>query len=263
MTSERTSLPSLLWPLLLLALLPGATGCASTGSAGGGGDKEEEKDEDEAKDLAKKVELARLELDLAKLEAEQEVAAAERELTQSKVEADKAHIERAGFAEIGRARELDEARLGLDQSRGRAEDAAAELAELESMYAAEEFATKTKELVITRSRRDLEHARRAVDIAERKLKETEGYDLIGKDRELEKDDLSAAKSVMEAEQALAKLRLEKKIAVAKAEQELAELQRKAEKLAKKNEKAKEKGEKTEKPESEAAKTEPPAKEGRP
>ena len=40
--------------------------------------------------------------------------------------------------------------------------AAAELAELEAMYSEEEFAAKTKELVLARSRRNLEHAQRAL-----------------------------------------------------------------------------------------------------
>jgi hypothetical protein len=241
MSSLRTSV-RFPWLPLLAALLAGA-GCASSGTShegtGKGDGKDDEKD-DELTELKAKIDVAKLELDLARLESEQELDGAERELAEAKLKAEKARIEREGFAALGRARELDEAKLGVDRSRGRAEDAAAELAELESMYSKEEFATKTKELVITRSRRDLEHAKRALDLSERQLKETEGFELIGKERALEQANLEGEKGVVEAEQALTKKRLEKQIAIAKAEQELAELMRKAEKEAKKKEKEKEK-----------------------
>lgn len=247
MPSTHTRLSQALWPLFLAALLAGA-GCSSLSSSEGGGaagDGEKDKDEEEAEEqlgLAKKLELAKLELELARLGSEQELASAEQELAAVRVEAEKARLEREGFHALGRARGLDQARLDLDRSRGRAEDAAAELAELESMYASEEFATKTKELVLTRSRRELEHARRALVLAESKLKETEGFELVGKERELEKENISAGKGLLEAEQALSKLRLEQKIAIAKAEQEIEELMRKIEKAeAKKGKKEKEKG----------------------
>jgi len=237
MTSTLTSSPSLPGSLLAALLLFGS-GCAgpSSASESAGEGKEDEAAEEQA--LARKLEVAKLELDLAKLEAEQEVAAAEQSLAAAKLEAEKARLERQAFAEIGRAQELDSAKLDVDRSRGRADDAAAELGELEAMYAEEEFATKTKELVITRSRRDLEHAKRSLDLAGRKLKETEGFELPAKEHQLEQARVEAEKGLLEAQQGLDKLRLEKKIAIAKAEQEVEELTRKAEKArAKKAKKA--------------------------
>jgi hypothetical protein len=164
------------------------------------------------------------------------VLQAERALVSARIENDKAGLEREAFQTLGRARELDEAKLDLDRSRGRAEDAQAELTELESMYAEEEFAAKTKELVLARSRRNLEHAQRALDLSERKLNELEGFELKGKEHGLEHARLGAEKGLMEAEQALAKVRLEKKIAVSKAEQEVQELAGKLEKAKKKKSK---------------------------
>jgi hypothetical protein len=234
----RTHTPTplfLLAPTALLVAVLASAGCAGAGAAADGGKGGSEK-EDEDEDLAKKVELAKLELDLARLAAEQELATAERDLAKAKLEVEKARIELDGFSSLGRARKLDQARLGLDQSRGRAEDAAAELAELEAMYAAEEFAQKTKELVLQRGKRNLEHARRAVDLSERELKELEEFELAGEQRELEQARIAGEKGLLESEQALEKLRLEKRIAIAKAEQELAELEKKAEKKAKKAEK---------------------------
>lgn len=229
-TSLRTTAPL----LLPLALALAVGGCASPSAAAREpGVKDEEEGGAEAASLARKIEVAHLELELARLEAEQEVAQAERALVAVKVEGDKTRLEREAFETSGRARALDEARLDLDRSRGRAEDAAAELAELEAMYAEEEFATKTKELVLARGRRDLEHSRRALDLAERRMRELEGFELTGKDRDLEHKRLGAEKDLVEAEQKLAKLRLEKKIAISKAEQEIQELVEKLEKINKK------------------------------
>jgi len=248
LTSTLTSLRPLPCSLLAVLLLlgPGCAGVRSAPEGAGEAGEDDEKAEEE-QGLARKLEVAKLELDLAKLDAEQDLADAEQDMAAAKVGAEKARLERQAFAELGRTRELDEAKLSLDQSRGRAEDAAAELAELEAMYAEEEFATKTKELVITRSRRDLEHAQRSLDLAGRKLKETEGFELPGKEQELEKDRLAAEKAVLEAQQGLDKVRLEKKIAIAKAEQELEELSRKAEKAKAKKAKKAEAAEGKEKP----------------
>jgi hypothetical protein len=223
----RTKRPFFPLSWLLLSALLGA-GCRSTGPLGGAPKPgpEDEEEGSELQELSAKYELARLELELARLEAQQAVTGAERKLVEARIGQEKAGLEREAFDALGRARELDESRLGIDQARGRAEDAAAELAELEAMYAAEEFATKTKELVLTRGRRQLELAKRALDLAERQDKELSGFELPAKERELELARVGAEKELKEAEEGLTKVRLEQKIAIAKAEQEVAELERK-------------------------------------
>lgn len=240
MTSSRRS-DLLAW--FLLAALPLGGGCAGPGhgSQADGADEKDEEDEgdDDVAAKTRELEVARLELDLARLETEQELSAAEQALGEAKVELEKARLEREGFTIDGRALELDDDKLDLDRALGRAQDAEEELKELEAMYSEEEFAERTKELVLLRSRRELEHARRAVELVRRKLTQLETFGLPGKERELEQGWLSAQKGALEAEQALAKLRLEKKIAVTKAEHEVVELEKKLAKLeAKKAKKAK-------------------------
>ena len=81
--------------------------------------------------------------------------------------------------------------------------------------------------------RDLEHARRGLELAERKLKELEGFELPSEERELEQARVGAAKGLLEAEQALASLQLSQRITLLEAEQELAQLEHKLAKARKK------------------------------
>lgn len=215
---------------LLVPIVASATlGCAAVArgrAAESAEDAEGESAKDRRAELERKLELARLELDLARLEQEQELDLAERELSAARLELEVARLSQQAFLTLGREHELEEARLDLDRSRGRAEDAEAELAELESMYAAEEFASKTKELVLTRSHRDLELARRALALAERKRQQLESYELPEKEHELAKDLQAAETGVVEAEQSLEHRRLEHRVSVLEAETEVAELERK-------------------------------------
>jgi hypothetical protein len=218
--------PSLLCALAALTL---TSACASTKSGADGPAKGDEPEEDEAAELAQKLEIGKLELDLARLEAEQELHNTELALEFARAGLAKAKSDQEAFLAAERALEVDVVEQHLDASKGRADDAAAELTELEAMYAEEEFATKTKELVITRSRRDLELSRRSLELARRRKAAQDTYEHPAKERDLAQAVKSAEKELLEAEQSLAKKRLATKIALAKAEQEFAELEKKAEK----------------------------------
>jgi len=225
---------------LAAALALGA--CNSLKNGGGAppaaGAKEDDGEEDEAAELARKLEIGKLELDLAKLEAEQDLSNAELAVEFARAGLVKARGDQEAFLKAERALEVDQGVLGLDASKGRADDAAAELAELEAMYSAEEFAKKTKELVITRSRRDLDFAKRSLELAQRRRTVEDTYELPAKERDLAHAVRSAEKELMEAEQELVKKRLQTKIALAKAAQEFAELEKKAEKAKQKKTSAK-------------------------
>ena len=189
-------------------------------------------DDDEKAPDAAQIAVAELELELARLDAEQTVALAELAVENSRHEADRTNYAKDAFTGAGMAIKLDEAKLALDRAKGRAVDAEAELAELEAMYKEEEFAEKTKELVLMRGRRELEHARRDVELAERNLTQLQQHGLPNESRQLEHAALEAKKDLTGAEQSLVKVRLEKKIGVAKAEKELADLRKKGSKKEK-------------------------------
>jgi len=129
--------------------------------------------------------------------------------------------------------ELEEGALGLDRSRGRARDSELELAELEAMYAAEEFAEKTKELVLQRGRRNLEHAQRGLAIEEGKLALLTKTELPAKERALVLALAKAEQSVAAARRELELAELETRIAELKAKESLRKAQEPDEKKEKK------------------------------
>ena len=162
-------------------------------------------DDAEAAEKAAKIELAELQLKKARVESTKSVGAAEVALEVAERKLEEARKKLAVFQETTKAVKLDEARLALDRSIGRAEDAAAELGELEAMYAQEEFAGATKELVLSRGRRNLEHSKRAVTIGETKLASLT-------DAELPAEEAGLVRGVLEAEGALESARLALEIA---------------------------------------------------
>lgn len=74
-------------------------------------------------------------------------------------------------------RRLAQEDLGLDRSRGRLADAEAELQQMRDMYKDEEFATSTKELVITRSERNVDQQKRSLALAEAARADLEAFEL--------------------------------------------------------------------------------------
>jgi len=119
-----------------------------------------------------------------------------------------------------KSRSQAEAQLKLDQATGRATDAEAELAELESMYEDEEFAEKTKELVLNRGRRSLDHARRGLEIQEQKLQQLVEYELPKEQYEKEMAVTEAEQKLAQSTRGLELARLKGKASMTKAEHAL-------------------------------------------
>lgn len=167
------------------------------------------------------VNQAQLSLDQARLESAQGLAKAELEimLAEKKVKQTKEALQ---VFKKSRSRSQAEAQLALDQATGRAADSEAELAELESMYADEEFAEKTKELVLNRGRRNLEHARRGLEIQAQKLQLLVEYELPKEQYEKELAVDEAEQKLAQAERSLELARVKGKSGVAKAEHALQE-----------------------------------------
>ncbi len=120
------------------------------------------------KDLMHKrrdLDYARLSVQTSAIERQIRVMTGEQELAAAERAVQKARRELVLHQEEKAPRELEEQRIRLDYQIQRAEEAKEELAELEAMYQADEFAASTKEIVVKRGRRQLEMAERNLAVA--------------------------------------------------------------------------------------------------
>ncbi len=205
-------------------------GCASGPETNDAAPKRIDAPEAAAKE--RELRVARSELVVATAEAKAKALERTHQLEQAVDEADKAKTALAVFTNKELPNKTASAKIGLDSARYSVDEARAELDELVAMYSAEEFAQKTKELVLQRGRRRLEIAERrlAVETAEFAI-ETEDL-LPRRGKEL-------ANAAREAERKVERMRLEHEIAtlqqqlaiekaqkaVLDLEQQLAKLQR--------------------------------------
>ena len=178
----RLALPLLALPLALLlgCATPVATqvagdSAAEPGSPSAAQDEEDEDEsaEDSARKIAKKrheLAMAHLQRELDQLGNEEKLRAAHHRLRQAEQAVAEAESALAHFqqneAPLARRRE----QLDVDGATGRRDDSQAELEELEAMYSEEEFAQSTKELVLRRGRRSLEHSNRRLAMATEELR---------------------------------------------------------------------------------------------
>lgn len=222
-------LPTALIPLL--ALLPALGGSCASPDVASSSDEGGSKDGPTTDLLSARfaVRMAEFELQTARLEASGEV-------NEAKVGGEMAHMkllaaqrEQAAF-EVERSVRLDGAQLDLDRATGRATDAGLELAELEAMYADEEFAEKTKELVLTRGRRNAEHARRGLELQERKLAQLTQTELPEEEQGLKQALMRAKHERKAAQLEIEVVGLKTKVTIERAEEELREAREKLEKL---------------------------------
>jgi hypothetical protein len=143
--------------------------------------------------LRRDLEEARQELAIAELDAAHAVQKAARDLEQAAAGLEFAKLELRDF-EKRAATDRREAELGVDRSRFRLEESRAELAELEAMYAEEEFAQTTKELVLKRGRRQVELAEAGLAIEVARLAE--------RDAELQREQIEKRNALAAAEAAV-------------------------------------------------------------
>lgn len=196
-----------------------------------GEDKEKDKDKAAAR-KQKQKELRNKERELEAAKVEQQVAEIERtvrlrgiELAQGKTatEQAKAKADLEVFLGSVKPRELEEKRIGLDQSQHRLEHSKDELGELVAMYEADEFAKTTKELVLKRGRREVEMAERYLAVAQKELLHFENVVLPQRERELRDKVVEAEHEHKKAESEAQKARLEIALATKKESQRLADL----------------------------------------
>jgi|SoiMethySBSTD1v2_1073268.scaffolds.fasta_scaffold239907_2 hypothetical protein len=176
-----------------LALLSSACLTGGEKSAGPPAEASADKDADAAA-KASALDVARLELKAAQLEAASQDTAAGQAVGVAETEVEQARkaLEQADKSAAIRVRESENA---LKRARVRLDETKAELGELQGMYAEEDFAEKTKELVLARGQSQ-------VDLATAEL-EVEGlrHDLLTRDS-LPRDRAQAELALRKAEIAL-------------------------------------------------------------
>lgn len=188
--------------LALLALSLPLVGCASVAATSDakapsdeqGGASEQRKEE-------RAVEYAKLEYELAGMRAEAAERSEKQAVAKAAEELERKAAALANFREVAGPLERAERALSLRRAEQRLLESEQEIAELESMYAQEDFAETTKELVLTRGRAQVEMARTGLDLARREMQQLEAYEHPRRERELvrEVEEAEAAKARAEAD----------------------------------------------------------------
>jgi hypothetical protein len=221
MSPLRTFVP------LALALFTCA--CQST-SAGGASATEEgaakdTKEEDERREKEHKLAYAELKLEVARMEAAAGEAAAARALAAATYEAEQAAQALDNLLKEQRPLEIAGSELMLDRNRQNVLEREQELSELEAMYAQEQFADLTKELVLSRGRAALAMARRDLKLAEGRAAQTLKFDLPRRERELAEKVAGTSQALADAKSRSERGVLERKLALLQAEHALEDAKR--------------------------------------
>lgn len=205
---------------LCLALL---TACSTPPAADGGGDVPKSRgDSGSADEIRADLDEARRQLAIAELSAGQAVLVARAELESARRALQRATDE----LELWKLErfEIDEVRLDIARSESRLEESRAELAELEAMYEEEEFAKTTKELVLTRGRRQVELAEAALAVARARYQhKVRAFELERTEKESAVDE--ARIDVQKAEGAQKKAELETDLEVLEARRKVEEFEK--------------------------------------
>lgn len=134
-------------------------------------EEEREKVEKERRDLARKkarterdIEMAKLRLERARLAIELAERSNAQSLAKSKAELELAQRKLKTFKERNKPERINRAELSFQWSQDNAREAQQELEQLEMMYKEDEFADKTKEIVLERGKRRLERSQRSLAI---------------------------------------------------------------------------------------------------
>lgn len=250
--------------LLTAALLPGLAllaGCgqlpapkrAADGSHGHGGggqdttkrdakseDDDDELDEDERLDLEDERMAALVDYSKASWELERLKLEDMQEERRGRVRAEKARQESEDAKrklEIWEASEKPERlariQLRIDQGRDRLVQAEQELKELEAMYAAEEFANMTKELVLYRGRKQVEFAKRDLELDEQAATREKDSEIPLEENEKRRAAEQAHNDWIDANEDLERAMQERALGIWSATQEIETLRRKIRRVDKK------------------------------
>ena len=212
---------------------PSASGDASKPPAGGGKEEADSADEKIAK-AQREVEYAKLELEIAKLSVAAETREADQGVLEANQKLDAVRKDRDVFKSSEGPVKLADKQLDVDRTAQYMEEQRQELEELEKMYKQEEFASLTKELVLTRGKAKLEFARRGLELAKKGQDQLAGHEVPKRQLELDQSVEKAEKTLAEANAKKERGALESKLKLLKAEHHVDEAARALEKTKKKD-----------------------------
>jgi hypothetical protein len=210
----------------------GAPAAAQEGAADGKGEAKGDAKQDAAKkeEAAKRkkqrdFEYAQLALEAATMDSENERRATSNAIEAAERELKAAKNEQEHFKKKVVPLELDERALAVDRAKQNVLEAREELTELEAMYAQEDFAKATKELVMTRGRSRLAMSERDLGLAERRATMVKEFDHKKREREFADRVKKAENALEDAQARAAKVDVDKRLAVLKAEHALEDAKR--------------------------------------
>ena len=234
---------------ILCAALCASSACTATGSTGNevavvgkqadkkSGKKATKKktdSDDSAKQdqVRRKLEIAEQKLAKARLAAEHGEAETESKITTAQQKLIVATTKLQQLEQYIAPNKLARAELGLQGSLDRFNESQEEMTQLELMYAEEDFAEKTKEIVLERGKRRLERSQRDLEIRRRELEFTQSHDLPLQIKEQQFKVEQAQKSLDKAKRDSVGGIIDRRIATLTADAAVAKLQAELEKLEK-------------------------------
>lgn len=204
------------------------------------GDDEKDSAADKQKKAEHALEDARVELKIARLEC----LAAERKQKDSVEEAEyglaKAKEALDVFQKTAKPLELEKLKLSWDRSVQSVDETKQELEEIMAMYKKEEFASLTKELVVSRNQKRLEFANRNLEQDRIEAATTREIELPRKEHDLDQELKKAESELREARAEKEKLADENELKLKKAERAVDDAERALAKAKTKAAKEKEK-----------------------
>jgi hypothetical protein len=186
-------------PLLLLPAILLLDACASSGKAAPEGGPAEK-----AAKSARSVELARRKVEQSRLEARVESAKHDAAVDQARRELSLAEHALSDFERHESALRLRKAELELQKDEHDFAENVEELEQLKLMYAEQDLADKTRELVLHRTERRIEHSRKQLELVRAQLDHLKNSEL-GQERE------KLAVEVADKRRALAAAELEARV----------------------------------------------------
>ena len=180
--------------------------------------------------LARELAIAAEKVKKAHLAQTHQRAEDQDKITRKNTERELAATKLADFEEHNAPQRIEEARLALHRAEDWVKEAEEELAQLEMMYAEEDLADKTREIVLERGRRRLERARRELDLQRTALANLEKHDLPREAAELRAQATDKASELENLERTAETNLLDKQIAVMEAEAEVTRLREEIDEL---------------------------------
>lgn len=178
-----------------------------------------------AADAADRVDLARRKLERAQFDAEMGQREGEITLSKARAELDLARKELEHFVAFDMPQRLASGQLDLQQTADGMSEQSEEMQQLELMYAKDDLADKTKEIVIVRGKRRLERAKQRLDLATKAQTDLRDVQLPQQRLKLELAVKDKEVEVMRAELGMKAGAMDKEMALIGAKQELAKAER--------------------------------------